>query len=149
MSLNYDKRNSQLKEALELVRRNVSNGWWAPLKEPVKTLVREYYRSQLSLPIDGLNIKLRNSKGTLIANGYQRIVVGDYGAYIEFSKDQAVLENIKSKWSGEPKKPVKYLWLETIDDERTKIYHQQQTVKYADYKIGMFYVNPKEVISEE
>lgn len=51
-----------------------------------------------------------------------------------------------SRWPCKPSKPVKYLWLETDDNTKTKIYLQQKTVKYADYKVGMFYVSPQEVI---
>ena len=77
--------------------------------------------------------------------GYKRIVVGDYGAYIEIDPEDIIQENIKNKWPGKPKRPVKYIWMQTKDKEKTKIYFQQATVKYADYIPGMYYIDPKDI----
>jgi len=89
-----------------------------------------------------------NHEGTLIANGYERIVIGDYGAYIEFKPEDINRKDIhtrpdqKYRESERYRDNVKYFWLETKDESHTKIYYQRKTVKYADYKVGMCYVSP-------
>lgn len=85
-----------------------------------------------------------------IANGYTRIVIGDYGAYIEISPNQIIGENIMVKPGEEYRKEeryknVKYYWLCPVTDENVKIYWQRYKVSYADYQPMMFYVSPYEV----
>ena len=53
------------------------------------------------LNIDGEVIDLYSNEDTLICKGYERIVIGDYGAYIEFSTPQIVRDNIKIKQGQE------------------------------------------------
>ena len=72
------------------------------------------------------NLYLKN--GTLFATGYNRIVHGERGDYVEFERDQIV--------------PKHYWWLIPETDPETKVYFQKKTVKYADYKIGKYYVDP-------
>ena len=91
-------------------------------------------------------------KGTLIANSFERVVVGDYGAFIEISTQDVERSNIKVKTGQEyrDKNPrysnkVKYSWLTAKDDSDCKIYYQKRTVNYADYKIGYLYIAPEEV----
>ena len=90
-------------------------------------------------------IEFKNKARTLVAKGYKRVVVGDYGAYIEFAPEHIVHHNIKNKWPGKPSRPVKYIWMVTCDNEQTKVYFQQGTVGYADYKIGMYYITPEDL----
>lgn len=104
------------------------------------------------LKIGGDNIDLYSNEGTLITKGYYRIVIGDYGAFIEFSPIQIVRENIKIKEGQEYrikdekfKNKVKYYWFTTKDNSNCKIYFQQRTVDYADYKVGMFYISPYDI----
>ena len=89
-----------------------------------------------------------------IANGYKRIVIGDYGAYIEISPSQIIGKNIMIKPGEEYRKEeryknVKYYWLCPLTDEKVKIYWQRHTVSYADYQPMMFYVSPYEVNNEQ
>jgi len=115
--------------------------------------VRQLYKDNLPEINDvGSSKKLYSLDGTLIANDYNRIVIGDYGAFIEFKKEQVVKENIKVKKGQEyrindPKynNNVKYYWLTAKDNSNIKIYYQKRTVPYADYKPEMFYVSPYEV----
>ncbi|MCY9861248.1 hypothetical protein OTK49_01805 [Vibrio coralliirubri] len=102
---------------------------------------------------DGNNeIKLATSDGTIIANGYSRLVVGDYGAFIEYSREQAIKDVVKCKEGEEYrfrdpefKGKVKYYWYTAKDESGVKIYFQQKKVTYADYKPDMFYVSPFEL----
>lgn len=108
--------------------------------------------------------------GILLFKGYDRIVYGDHGPYIEFS-----LQHIKcklfSKFSNSvdyknlPDENYKYyyFWLLPKDKPHIKVYLQIKTVHnlpnaprredgkksnfnrpegYADYKRGFFYVDP-------
>ena len=87
------------------------------------------------------NIYLKN--GTLFATEYNRIVHGGRGDYVEFEKEHIVPE-LKSLFNNEPNADldIYYYWLYPVTDRRTKVYLQKKTVKYADYKIGKYYVSP-------
>lgn len=63
----------------------------------------------------------------LIATGYSRIVIGDYGAYIEIPPHNMVIEHIKITPGQEYRllekyKNVKYYWLCPKTAEHIKIY---------------------------
>lgn len=118
--------------------------------------VRKKYEENIpkGFKIEGdRDCRLYTKNGLLIAIGYERIVIGDYGAFIEFDSFQAVLKNIKVKEGQEYrindsnyKEHVKYYWLTAKDKSNIKIYQQIKEVSYADYKAGMYYVSPYEVI---
>lgn len=116
----------------------------------------EYYRNLWleNLPeglcVDGANIPIYTNTGELICSGYNRIVIGDYGAFIEFLPEQANKDAYRIKEGQEYRvnNPrymynVKYNWL-TIEDTDLKIYEQKKTVAYADYKAGRYYISPHE-----
>lgn len=114
--------------------------------------MREVYKQTIpsflssSQPLYTLN-------GTLICKNFDRIVIGDYGAYIEFSSDQANKENFiiapGQEYRLEPRySNVKYIWLTINDDSEIKIYYQKNTVSYADYVPKKYYVSVYEVYPE-
>lgn len=127
--------------------------------KPIPPLLSMQYRQDYldSLPAGMLvqgnkNCRIYSKEGTLIACGYSRIVVGDYGAFIEFSPKQAVHKNIVIKRGQEYRvnderyaKNIKYHWLTAADKSDCKIYYQIKTVEYADYKPKMYYVSPYDV----
>ena len=82
--------------------------------------------------------------GYPITNGITRLVVGDYGPYIEFAPEQLVAP-LAPKFPGPQKPWIKYVWLVHPQDARTKIYLQKRPVQYADYRPGMYYVSPDDV----
>lgn len=85
-----------------------------------------------SLKLEGdINFKLYSNKGTLFSTGYNRIVVGDYGAFIEFDTSQILRENIKIKNGQEYR----------VNDDKYK-----RTVEYADYSPERFYVSHYEIL---
>jgi hypothetical protein len=114
---------------------------------------RQSARAKLSIPEHPKkNFSLYTSNGTLIATGYTRVVIGDRGAYIEFSKKQAIIDNMTTppdqKWRWKDKNwtdKVYYWWLTAKDSSGIKIYFQRKLVDYADYKADMFYVSPTDV----
>lgn len=116
----------------------------------------EYYRKIWNenipegLDINGSDIDIYTNTGVLICSGYHRIVIGDYGAFIEFLPEQANRDDyiIKEGQEYRVNNPrymynVKYNWL-TIKDTALKIYEQKKTVTYADYKAGRYYISPHE-----
>ena len=124
-----------------------------PLPDDIKHKYRELW--QLSMPYElsltGATTGIQSINGRPIATGYARIVIGDYGAYIEIPPKLIIMDNIKVK-PGQDKritdpayKYCKYHWYCPVDDESCKLYHQQRPVSYADYKPGMWYVSPFDV----
>ncbi len=82
----------------------------------------------------------------LIAKGYERIVVGERGPYLEFTDVQILKKNIyipagKEYRLHDPDEIYYYVELRTNVDF-IKIYFQKKVVSYADYKIGMYYISP-------
>ena len=47
--------------------------------------------------VSGDTISLETADGTVITNGYNRIVIGDYGAFVEFSRVQACMRRLKNQ----------------------------------------------------
>lgn len=90
-------------------------------------------------------VELFSKEGMPLCSGYKRIVVGGRGPYVEFTD-----EHINFKSFHVPKdqlyrltdRRVYYVELRSIDESNVKLYYQLQTVAYADYKIGMFYISP-------
>jgi len=112
-----------------------------PLSNEESCCLQKLFKQIIQLPLSGSDHKIYNASGTLIANGYNRIVIGDFGAYLEFSDAQVEHSAFRLKWPGKPKRPVKYIWMITVDDSETKIYYQQRKVTYADYLPGMYYMS--------
>lgn len=107
---------------------------------------------------------------TIFAIGYVRIVYGDHGPYIEFTKNQ-IKAKLFSKYNNNvdiiPQNPrYYYYWLYPENNNDVKVYLQLKTVHdlpnapkrrdgrksnfdriegYADYKVGYYYVDPYEL----
>ena len=103
-----------------------------------------------------LNHPIFSLDGFLLANKADRIVIGDYGAFIEVADKDMVKENLKVKPGQEYRineeryaKNVKYHWYIPKEGYETKCYYQQRSVSYADYKPGCWYFSPYEVCLEE
>jgi hypothetical protein len=122
----------------------------------------------LSLPeIPDTSIALYH-RGTRVLSGYDRIVYGDHGPYLEFSR-QHLCVDVVDKYGRKPASlppstevGFYYLWLQ-FKDTNVKVYWQIKDVSdlpnaprrddglpsrfnrregYADYKRGFFYVDP-------
>jgi len=100
------------------------------------------------LNANGDTLQLLTSKGTPVTSGYERIVIGDYGAFVEFNETQSHSQNYfvpkKQKFRLHTNIP-KYEWWSVDDESKVKIYKQKRGVSYADYLVGMFYVSVHEV----
>jgi hypothetical protein len=104
------------------------------------------------LKMEGDSVKLYSKEKTLLFSSYDRIVIGDYGAYIECSRDSINKPCIKCKKGQEYrfqnpyfKDKVKYFWYTAKDSSDCKIYFQQKKVSYADYKPFKFYISIEEI----
>lgn len=110
------------------------------------------YEDRLKLPLDGKTIKLSTENGLLLADGYNRIVIGSRGPYVEFHKHQITKENIiipkNQRWRIKHDS-VYYNEYRSNDYCSVKIYEQRQPVDYADYIVGMWYISPFELWAEE
>lgn len=137
------------KMSVEQIERQLldeeKNGKFRVLGKVASQRIRKYYKKRLTLQVDGSdkNIYLK-STGERFANGYDRIVIGDHGAYVEISEKQINKKVIKVKKGQEWRTNnlfCKYLWFESTKGD--KVYLQKATVKYADYKIGFYYIDPR------
>lgn len=93
---------------------------------------------------------------TLISHGYRRIVIGDYGAFVEIDANQILPNSICCKPGQEYRyrderfaAHVKYQWLTVPDGSDPKIYYQVKPVDYADYLPGMYYISPYELQNKQ
>ena len=127
---------------------------YCPLSKDMSDKYRKLYLENIPtfLDINGDNTCLYTKLGMCICTSYDRIVIGDYGAFIEYTKEQAITDNYIIKPGQEYRiydkkysKHVKYHWYTTKDDSNIKIYWQRKTVKYADYLRNRYYVSPHEV----
>jgi hypothetical protein len=100
------------------------------------------------------NTLFKTKFGTIVAQGYLRIVYGDHGAYVEFLR-----ENIKwEEFECERKNFGYYDKYYSIDGSEILLYYQLRNVKnlpnppkpgfignrvegYADYRVGRIYIS--------
>lgn len=121
------------------------------LSQQYRQLYLENIPSFLSLDGGG---PLYSKNRTLICSSYKRIVIGDYGAFVEFDEPnypQYIIAPGQEYRVKDPqyKNNVKYIWLTLKDYSNIKIYYQKKPVSYADYKPGMLYVSVHEVFIYE
>ena len=118
---------------------------------PLPKKTKQWFHDQYHQHLNGFSLEggecQRSIGGTPVLANYTRVVVGDFGAYVEF--DDADLLVIKTVAVGQQwrldKKYLersglapKYVWYEVC---RAKCYHQLGTVTYADYKVGKLYIH--------
>ena len=145
-----------LESALQMADERQQKGhplFYRQLPGEASKIAREYYRMrlrQMAISEHGADdVILKNDCGTVVSKGYRRVVVGDYGAYIEFTQKQLIQASIAPKWAGTQSKDASYIWHETTDASKTKIYLQQRRVQYADYVPRMYYVSPDDIFVEQ
>ncbi len=111
-------------------------------------------RNQLLIGIDHGDdaMKFYSSSGLLLATGYTRVVIGKRGPYVEFDDEHIQWKHffvpVKEAYR-ETNKVVFYLEYRSFDAAKVKLYRQKRTVAYADYKIGMCYISPSDLLREE
>ena len=118
--------------------------YYQPFSADEANILRGHHAAQVA-PLDPAAPLFTLAHGIRIATGFTRVVIGDYGAYIEIAPEQIIAGTLKPKFNGTPPRPVKYIWLTVIGDPSVKVYEQKGTVAYADYQVGLFYVAPSDV----
>lgn len=106
----------------------------------------------LQIPENGSSIKLYTSSGTLVSNGYERVVMGGRGPYVEFTDKQIELNEFvipKNQLYRLTDLRIYYIEFRSNDVSDVKLYYQLKTVAYADYKIGYFYIDPNDLYTED
>jgi hypothetical protein len=114
--------------------------------------------SNISLNEEGdLETFFFTKKDLLLCVGYERIIFGDHGPYIEFHSEHIKIENWYTQRTG----IGYYDKFFPRDETYIMMYGQRRTVEnlpnppkgkrsfngnrkegYADYKVGMFYISP-------
>lgn len=87
-----------------------------------------------------------------MAIGYERVVIGGRGPYIEFTDDQIQRDAIRIPTSKEYKlhNSMSYYHEYRSDDSSyVKVYYQKIGVQYADYKVGYWYISPEDLLAED
>jgi hypothetical protein len=107
----------------------------------------------LTIPIDGSKISLFSKYPSYnsIAHRYQRVVIGQRGPYIEFTKNQifdSALYIPRSQLYRLSDPKVYYIEFRTIEND-VKVYYQMRSVAYADYLINHFYISPYDLFKED
>ena len=114
------------------------------------------YREQLILPeipVDEQKKMKFFSYSNLIATGYERVVIGERGPYIEFTDEQICKDNFHVPHSERWRIKSKIRFMAFYEEYRTwrdsiMIYHQLRYVHYADYIPGMWYISPWDLQSD-
>ncbi|MBE6725039.1 MAG: hypothetical protein E7576_07600 [Ruminococcaceae bacterium] len=114
---------------------------------------RQYFHENIPswLKIEGETRPLYTVKGSKVCDFYDRIVIGDYGAFIEFfaepEETHFIIQPGQEYRVNDPRysNNVKYIWMTVDDGSGIKIYRQRKTVTYADYLPDRYYVSVHEV----
>lgn len=126
--------------------------------------VKDKNRIERSLKLDENGddtTKFYSKNDTLLFVGYDRIVYGDHGPYIEFSEKHLRCKP-KPRFNSPTPGTAFYEWRTVNDKSDVKLYWQLKTVKslpnppkggfmgnraegYADYKVHFYYVSPLEI----
>ena len=110
------------------------------------------YRERLKISCDGnLSTEFFTKSGIKIAQGYNRIVIGGRGPYIEFEQSQIDFSKFKipeKEFYRITNNNVFYLEYRTEDNDYVKLYLQKKLVDYADYKIDFCYISPFDIFTE-
>ena len=111
------------------------------------------YEERLNIPLEGDNdTHFATNTGFHVATGYTCIVIGKRGPYIEFNPEQIILKNLhvpedkRFKLTPDWREKVDYFEWRTNDEANVKVYEQLRTVDYADYKVGLLYVSPFDLV---
>ena len=85
----------------------------------------------------------------LVANEYVRIVLGQRGPYVELRSIDIGLDIPNGEIWRVNSQLAYYVHYRAKGRSPIKVYKQLKTVKYADYKVGMFYISPMDLFDSE
>lgn len=148
--------NFDLPTCLMDMKRRLNDHQFRFLTGEMKEVVQRWHKTQwekqrwIPTPREAKQVILDD---VLIGTGYNRVVVGDHGIFIEFLRDQMKASSFVHHAGQEYRvrlfragQSVPYFWLETNEsglapNKRTPIYYQTSRVPYADFRVGCFYIN--------
>jgi len=145
-----DDRPEIVRTIEQIVERD---GQYRTLKGRDRDIARQYYtRRQCqnvpymnpALQAPGKHFRVLAHDGTLIANRYERVVVGDHGAYVEvdpahLSKQVAGMMQYGTSMRGA--KNTRF----NVEQPKCEVYRQDERVQFADFAIGMYYMKLSQV----
>lgn len=148
--IEHKSRQMYFNDHVNFLKKLADKYQYQPLTEDLSAMVRKIYWDAIPAFLNcyGDSIDLVTSCGTKVTTGYKRIVIGDYGAYVEFEDEGGFVVKAGQEYRiNDPNfsKRVKYVWLTTRDTSDVKIYLQKKKVSYADYKPRKYYVSVHEV----
>lgn len=134
---------------LEFQHTSAETNFYQAMDKPKRYFYHNFYKERIpkGLPIHGTKRTLMTKKGVLISRGYEKIVIGDYGAYIQFSQNQAYLENIHIpekecyKISSSKYRYIKHVIYHVIGEPAIDIFQQKELVDFADYIPDKYYID--------
>lgn len=144
----FDEMVQKLQNTLNF---DFNNPTYKKLDDNLSKEVRKIYKEYSDMCNLDKNKPIYSKNGILIANSFDRIVIGDYGPYIEFTKEQSnskdfvVATGQEYRLTPKYNKSIKYEWYSTKKQD-CKLYWQLRGVVYADYKPQRYYISPFEVI---
>lgn len=111
-------------------------------------------RNNLLIGIDhgAEELELYSVSGTLLAIGYTRVVIGKRGPYVEFKKEHIQWGQFRIPYEETYRLNNPFVFYDeyrSIDKSYVKLYLQKKTVGYADYKIGLCYISPMDLLRKE
>lgn len=93
-------------------------------------------------------LKLFSSNGLMLLSGYNRVVFGSRGPYVEINECQIKTKNMHipiNQLYRLSDSRVYYVEFRSNCESNVMVYYQLRTVAYADYKLGMFYISPTDL----
>lgn len=104
------------------------------------------YKNTFRLPLSGdINSEFYTFSGLKIAHGFSRLVIGGRGPYIEFNDNHICLNNVfipNDQMHRIGNDAFFYDEYRSNCKSNVKVYHQKNTVGYADYKVDKWYIDP-------
>lgn len=101
-------------------------------------MARTNYPERLSIPLTGDETTTMTSRsGVMLVQGYNRVVIGGRGPYVELSLRHLLMDKF-----NKADVPHRHYVEWRSHRDGVKLYEQFQTVDYADYKPGLFYISP-------
>lgn len=111
------------------------------------------FKDRLLINVEhGADLKFYSQGGLYLAFGYLRVVIGKRGPYVEFSRNQIMWENFivpEHEKYRLTNSVVYYDEYRSKDPAFVKLYLQKRTVAYADYKVGLCYISPFDLLRDE
>ena len=111
------------------------------------------YRGRLQIPLTKSHLSLFTSTRLHLLTGYERVVIGGRGPYVECLKRHLhhTHVHLPIPQMDRVTHPDRYFYREyrTNDCAQVKIYFQYKPVTYADYIPGRFYISPFDIFLED